>query len=347
MQALYQEENLVYLNAIVNYLKVVLKFIIFFAVLELFYLFLLLSAGKLGGAENFLGEVFASYGKLMFNSLPLVLIISTVFYFSFRLSFEKRFFFRVIPIIAAFNSLLLLPNFFIGLEVPDFPESTEFMVSPQIEQSHINRYHGYNVYVNEVNSFDEEEILSGVLFYDGSYFIDSGSANGSTVVIKSTSSVSDGKVSSVSKSFLIPQQEPLEQLQSSGLYASLMKIYFSYVETVSEYFSETFESESVIFSVLSLIFTTAGFFLLLSCTGFFFNEKEIYLLNASALIFVALAGFFVFPYYLGLMKIIQFGISSTAGKLLLPSGIVLIFSALIAFGLMQLKDVLSKKRMGV
>ncbi len=337
---------MIFLTSIKKYAVQFLKILLLFIGLLLFYFFAMILSGKISGSEKILINALQNYGAILLYSLPFMLILSTAIFFAFEMNFDKLYALKIIPIVAGLNALILLSFFFINLETDPLPENTSFEVAPALEEGRINNFNGYNIYVNDLNDFDLTEIDDGILFYNQSHFISSGKIGEESIHIYTDKYIGDSSIISRYKSYTIKRTEKFHKLESTGLFQLILTHYMNYIQKIKTKFTETFTGDSAVFSIIGIILVSMGFYFIIASSAFFFNEKDIIMLNVSALFIISLLGYFVFQYFLSLVAIIKFGLNHPLGKIVLPSFIIMVFSGLIGFGLLQLKDALNKNKAG-
>lgn len=302
--------------------------------------------GKLSGEERFVVNAFLDYLGILQTSLPFILALSTVMYFAFQIAFDKLYAFRLIPIISLFNALLMLVFFYVNLEFSDLPEDMELSRNPFIEQDQINPLNGYPVYVNDKSDFIDTKIEDGLLFYNKVYFVDEGYIEDDTVELYTSGYIGENSIVSHQGSISIPYVEELMTLDDTGITGFITRKYIGYLDNLKEIYKKTFTDEPLLSSIFAIVLTGLGFFFVLSSISFFFNDKDIFILSVSTLFVVAVLGFLGFQYFLSLVQVIKFGIENAFGRIILPSILILIFSGLVSFGLIQLKEAIHKKSVG-
>lgn len=334
---------MIYLISIKKFFLQFLKTTLFFLVFLLFYLFGLIVSGKFAGSNTLIQTAVVNYLALLLNSLPVILLISSTTFFAFHMAFDKLYALRLIPILGGVSALMLLAFFFVNLDFKPQPRPSTLTIYDKVTEGLINPVNGVKVYVNKMS---EDRIRSGILFDDNVSFIGSGRVSDKQVVVTTSRVISDGSISAREASLTLPRKETVISLQDTGLLTAAMDIYIKHTERMKSIFTLTFTDGSILFEILAIIIMCVGYFSIVAGVSFFLNDQQIKFLSLAANVLVAIIGFFGFQYFMSLIQVIKFGIKSTFGEILLPSILIAVFAGLIGFGLLQLKEALTKKKLG-
>jgi len=334
---------LIYLISIKKYLFAFLKVLIFVVIILLLYFLEVLTYEKYAGNPNFISAAIINYLTVLFFSLPFLQVVATVMFFGFSLTFDKMLLYRIIPIIGGINAILLIVFFAVNIDFERSQAPQNFAVPVAIQPGFINPINQYNFYA--INMIDTK-IREGVLFYKNTYFINSGKVQDDRIILDAYKAVGTGGVYNNSSHFSIPIKEPIVRLPESGISSFLIDSYLSTIQRIRHIFQTAFFSTGLFVSIIAIILLSVGFFGIVASISFFLNEKQIYILSACALLVVSFLFYYSLPYFLSLVEVIKLGIKSPFGSLFLPSLFVGIFAGLMAFGLLELKDLLMKRAKG-
>jgi hypothetical protein len=322
-----------------NYLFTFLRTsVVFIAGLSI-YLFTLLLSLKFRGESWILIEALKNYGLFLLYSLPFIIIIASCFYFAF-IGNDKMFVFRMVPIVSAANTIILLLFFLIKIDFfPLFPP-TQLYFYPEVKEGYINTIGDYKIFVedNVKNNYRK-----GILFYHNAYLINAMNVGKNTVSVNAYQRIGNGQFYGDSSGFSIPRKEPVMQLKETGITRLVCQNYISNIKYLRKIFQTTFVNGGMPHSIVAILLMSIGFFGLTAGIAGFLSERQLVILSFSALFTLAIFLFFIFPHFLSLVNLIKFGIKNGFFKVTFPGLFVGVFGALIGYGLIELRDLMLKR----
>lgn len=334
---------MIYLKSLKSYLFRLLVMLILFALVLLFYFFTMLVFYKFHGESAVLLNALKNFGLFLLYSLPLIVIFASSFYFAFTAGGDKKFTMIMVPIVSAVNTVILLVFFLLKIDFTSLEKPLQGYFYPEVRQGIINSIKDYKLYVDKL---DRGSIRSGILFGRNAYIVGGGTVGWENVNVSSYMTVGDGGLANQSSSFSIPRKEPVLQIQETGVSRVLFQSYINYVKKLRAIFYNTFVTggpAGVLYSALAILLMCIGFFGIISGIVVYFNEKQIMALSYSALAVVAILMFLSFPYFLSLIALIKFGIKNGFFKVFLPSLFVGGLTALVGYGLLELRQLMLKR----
>lgn len=329
---------MVYLLSLKKYAILFLKTTLFFAAGLLLYLFTMLVALKFKGETALLLEALKNYGLFIIYSLPLVIMVSSCFFFG-SAGNDKKFILRMIPIVSSFNTIFLFIFFLVKIDFQALFNPTQLYFSPDIKEGIINSVGDYKVFVEKS---DKNSIKKGILFYRNVYFISDGRVLKNEVNVNTYQYISAVGLNRQNSSFSIPRKEPVIQVKETGIAHFLFQNYIGYLKKLSGIFYTTFVNGGLINSIIAIYLLSVGFFAIICGVTGFLSEKQIMILTYSTLFTVALLMFIGFPYFLSLIALIKFGIKIGFFRVVIPGLFVGLFAALIGYALIELRFLLIK-----
>jgi hypothetical protein len=317
--------------ALRKYVITFLQTALFFIVILLLYFLNILILLKFRGQSAILFWALRDYGLFIIYSLPLILMIASCIYFAF-LGNDKKFNLRIIPVIAGFNTLILLVFFLVKFDFQTLAMPAQPYFYPEVKEGAVNSLGEYKLYLNKKGMMPR-----GYLFYGSVSQVNGWSQDRNNVYVG---------LSGQKNGIAIPRKAPVLQLRETGVAHYFLVNYISYLKRMKDIFYNTFVDGGVITSTIAIFLLCVGFFGIMAGVCGFMNDKQLLILTYASL-FVAGALFFMgFPYFLSLVALIKFGVKHGIFKVIIPSLFVGIFSGLIAYGLLELKGVLAKRSSG-
>ena len=332
-----------YLKSMKSYLFRLLVMTLLCALVLLFYFFTMLVFYKFHGESAILLNALKNYGLFLLYSLPLIVIFASTLYFAFTTMGDKKFTMVMVPIVSAVNTVILLVFFFLRIDFTSLEKPLQAYFYPEVRQGIINSIKDSKLYVDKM---DRGSIDSGILFSRNAYLGGSGSVGWDTVNVNAYQAVGDNGLTGQGTSFHIPRKEPVLQIQETGISRALFQSYINYVKKLRGIFTNTFVTNvpgGVLYTALAIFLMCIGFFGIISGIAVYFNEKQIMALSYSALAVIAVLMFLSFPYFLSLITLIKFGIKNGFFKVFLPSLFVGGLTALVGYGLLELRQLMLKR----
>ena len=256
-----------------KYLFTLLKVLIFLAVVWLIYFFEILFSAKMLQDQQYLVSSLLSYLGLIVLSIPFWTILSTCIFFGFQMSFDKLFSFRIIPIIAAMNAVLLLVFFLVKIPVASYNQSSDFYAVPTVREGYINAFNGMTFFPKKLSS---DTIYEGFLFQDAAYFIDSGKINRDTVSFSASRAIGDYSLISKNISISMTTKVKLATMPESGISRWILSQYFEQLKTMKNIFESSFSVGGIFFAILAILLLAVGFYAIVSAISYFLNERQIF-----------------------------------------------------------------------
>lgn len=331
------------MKSLKSYLFRLLVMLLLCALVLLFYFFTMLVFYKFHGESAILLSALKNYGLFLLYSLPLIVIFASSFYFAFNAGSDKKFAMVMVPIVSAVNTLILLVFFQLKIDFTSLEKPLQASFYPEVRQGIINSIKDYKLYVDKLN---RGSIERGILFNRNAYVVGSGSVGRETVNVNSYLVVGDNGLANQGSSFNIPRKEPVLQIQETGVSRFLFQSYINYVKKLRGIFYSTFVTNvpgGILYTALAILLMCIGFFGVISGIVVYFNEKQIMALSYSALAAIAILMFLSFPYFLSLIALIKFGIKNGFFKVFLPSLFVGGLTALVGYGLLELRQLMLKR----
>lgn len=323
---------MVYLLSLRKYFFTFLKTVLFFAAGLLLYLFNILIFLKFKGESSILIEALKNYALFLVYSFPFITIIASGFYFSF-IGTDKMFTIRMIPIISAFNTIVLLIFFLVNFDFLILSDPSQLYFKPEVRDGIVNTVGDYKIYFEKGGNKGEKR---GILFYKNAYLINDWQIKDNEVRLSAYQYIGDNSFFKQNSSFSIPRKEPVLQLKETGITHFLFQNYISYLKKLREIFYTTFASDGILASIIAILFLCTGYFTIISGISGFINEKQLIILTYSTLLITVILMFLCFPYFLSLITLIKFGIKNGFFKVIIPGLFIGLFSALIGYGLLEL-----------
>ncbi len=330
---------MVYLLSLRKYFFTFLKTILFFLGGLLLYLFEILVFLKFKGDTDVLIEALKNYGFFIVYSFPFIIIIACFFYFC-SIGNDIKFNIRMIPIISALNTVLLLIFFFINFDFLILPKPVQQYYRPEIRDDMINAVGDYKIFIEKK---DGKSPGNGILFYKNAYFISDWRVKNNAVNVNTYQYIGDSGFYKQSSAFSIPRKEPVMEMKDTGISQFLFDNYISYLKKLKDIFYTTFLDGGAVLSALAILLLSTGFFSIVCGIACFINDKQILILTYATLMAASILMFLGLPYFLSLIALIKFGIKNGLFSVIIPSLFVGLFSALIGYGLLSLKDLMLKR----
>ncbi|NPV38906.1 hypothetical protein BREVNS_0772 [Brevinematales bacterium NS] len=327
---------MIYLDVIKKYARTFLTTFIYLSFLGLFYFFYLLLGMKFRGEQAILLEALKNYALLLVHSLPLMAIFATFIFFAKIESNDTRFMIRVMPIIGALNTVVLVLFFFFRWDFVNFMHYEPLSIKPLPQAGYITPYGNTQVYIAEGKG-------RHLVFTGDIYLASSWRTNASTLTVQAVSRVGDASFTPDGRVFSLSLKEKAPAFQETGFTKIFFEAYFAYVRKLREVFFHTFYSWGIVSSLLGILFMSAGYFSLLAGISIYLKEAQIQMLMRSFFVLLGVAAWFSFPHFLSFISLMSFGIRFGLLRVAFPSLLMGSLAALLGYGLLILKNGLPRK----
>ncbi|MCX7820795.1 MAG: hypothetical protein N2258_03875 [Brevinematales bacterium] len=329
---------MIYLETLKKYTFGFLKVLLWVILFSLIYFFYLLAYFKVTGTKGFLLLSVGNYFAFIINSLPFVIIFSTMLFFSFA-GQDKFYIIKFLPIINIFNTIILTLFFLLNLKFLILYENKEVKYIPIVRENYLNVFGPYRFYY-EKN--DRGGLTKGILFYKDPYLLSSVSVKDDYTYLSTSHLVGKTSLYANNSFFKVKIKEDLISLKSSPISPFLLKIYENYNIKLKNFFEYTFKTGGIIISIIAIYILFLGFSGFIVSIGSYFGKKEIYSLSFSTILVLSVVFFVGLPVFLNLTHLIKLGIKNKLFEVIIPSLIVGVFAGMIGYGLIELKILMNK-----
>ncbi|MGC8765801.1 MAG: hypothetical protein ACP5QT_07980 [Brevinematia bacterium] len=329
---------MIYLETLKKYAFTFLKVLLFTAVFSLIYLFYLFAAFKLGGEKNLLLQSILNYLAFLINSLPFVVILSSILFFSFS-GGDRLYILKMLPLINAFNTIILSIFFISNLKFMVLYENKNTLYHSAPREGYLNIYGPYRFYY-ELN--EKGLLKKGIVFYRNPYILNSIKVKDDNVSLSTSYLITKTSLVPNALVFNVNTKEKLISLRSTSFSPFLLKMYEEFNIKMKSFFDKTFKSVGIVFSIVAIYILFLGF------TGFvvgissFFGKNDVFFLALSTMLVLSLIFFSILPGFLSLTHLIKLGIKNKFFEVLLASLIVGVFAGMLGYGTIELKFLLTK-----
>ncbi len=329
---------MVYLVSLRNYTFTFIKTFFFVCIMLLVYLIIEIISLKSTGSASVFTESLKNYGLLLIKALPFTVLFSSCLYFS-SIGMEKSFIITMVPLVAVFNTIIILLCFWMNGDFHEFNSQYQFYYYPEIKEGGITAIGDYQIAVTGGRK--------GILFYKNAYLFNDFRTGQNDITVNTYQAAGNTSVYSAYNSFTIPYKTPVLKLRETGITYFVMKNFIDYVKYSQNIFNITFNGGSIIYSIISFLFMNLGFFAVVCGVAGFFSETRTLALSWSALIVLTALLFIIYPQYLSLMSFIKFGFKDNILRLLISSVTAGLLGGVIGYALIQMRIMFQHKREGL
>ncbi len=329
---------MIYLETLKKYALSFLKVLVWVLLFSLIYFFYLLAYFKVTGEKGFLLLSIGNYFAFIINSLPFVIIFSTMLFFSFG-SQDKFYIIKFLPVVNILNTILLTIFFALNLKFLILYENKEVKYNPVVRENYLNVFGPYRFYY-EKN--EKGALTKGIMFYKEPYLLGSVSIKDDYIYLNTSHIVGKTTLYANNSSFRVRIKEDLISLKSSPVSSFLLKMYENYTIKLKNFFEYTFKTGGIVISIIAIYILFLGFSGFIVSIGGFFGKKEIYSLSFSTILILSVVFFAGLPIFLNLTHLIKLGIKNKLFEVIIPSIIVGVFAGMIGYGLIELKTLMNK-----
>lgn len=329
---------MIYLETLKKYALSFLKVLVWILLFSLIYFFYLLAYFKVTGEKSFLLLSIGNYFSFIINSLPFVIIFSTMLFFSFG-SQDKFYIMKFLPVVNVLNTILLTIFFALNLKFLILYENKEVKYNPVVRENYLNVFGPYRFYY-EKN--EKGTLTKGIMFYKDPYLLGSVNIKDDYIYLNTSHIVGKTSLYVNNSSFRVKIKEDLLSLKSSPVSPFLLKMYENYNIKLKNFFEYTFKTGGIIISIIAIYILFLGFSGFIVSIGSYFGKREIYSLSFSTILVLSVIFFAGLPIFLNLTHLIKLGIKNKLFEVIIPSIIVGVFSGMIGYGLIELKTLMNK-----
>jgi len=329
---------LIYLETLKKYTFTFLKVALFIAILSLIYLFYLFAFFKLSGAKNVLLQSLSNYIIFFINSLPLVIIFSSILFFSFS-GGDKFYIIKMLPVINGLNTIILTIFFVLNLNFLILYENKNMFYNSAPRENYLNVFGPYKFYYE---SNEKGGIKKGIMFYKNPYLLSNIKIKESKIFLTTSYLVTKTSLMPNNSSFTAETKEKLISLKSTSISPFLLKKYEEFNTKMKGFFNTTFKSVGIVISIIAIYILFLGFTGFIVGISSFFGKNEVFFLALSTLLVLSIIFFSILPGFLSLTHLIKLGIKNRFFEVLIASLIVGTFSGMLGYGTLELKFMLVK-----
>lgn len=330
---------MIYIESLKKYAILLLQTALFFIGALLIYFFLLLVYLKFKGNTDILLKVLSNYGLFVLYTLPLIVMVASFIYFGF-LGNDRFFIIRMVPYVAGLNTVLLFLFFLVKVDFMKLEPLSQITFTPDVRAGYVNTVGKYQVYLHNDGTKKPQR---GVLFYKNAHFFNEISVKNATIQVNTTRYIGNNSMVNQYAGFSIPRKAPYIQLHDTGVTFFVFQKYMDYLNKLRTVFHATFMEGGPILSFLAILFMGIVFFGIIAGIAGFVSDKQVYIFSISTLFMLAILLLFIFPNYLSMILLIKFGITHPLFKVILPSFFVGLLSSVLAYSLLEFRELMLKR----